>query len=75
MPTQSKHVQKLLKRSAKFRGRIDKAFQKHDTKANLGSVNELLDQIDQELVRLDSTRALQKRASKPRKTADVNVDN
>ena len=61
MPKHSERVQKLLKRSAKFRGRIVKALMKEDENADLVALTALLDKVDEEIVRLGRGRARKKR--------------
>ena len=61
MPTYSEHVQKLLKRSAKFRSRIERTLKKQDKRVNLAVLGAALDAVDRELVRLGRKRKPKKR--------------
>ena len=65
-PTHTKRTKKLLKRSAKFRDRIAEAFRArhHRPGANLVRLNELLEQVDHEIVRLGRKRVAEPRTKK-----------
>jgi len=61
MPPYNERVQKLLKRSAKFRAKVEKALVKHDENVDLVKWNEIMGLVDQEIVRLGRKRARKSR--------------
>jgi hypothetical protein len=61
MARYTERVQKLLKRSAKFRQRIEKSLRKHDEDVDLVKLNAMLEAVDHEIVRLGRKSAPKRR--------------
>lgn len=68
MATDKDRLRKLLKRSAKFRAKIEKAFSKHEDRATeYDRVSDLLAQVESELEKLGQRKKTAKPARKKKR--------